>query len=85
MHKVKPGEYLSFIAGCYDVTWRQLYWRNRGMIGSDPDLIRPNMKLVIPPHDYDVPNFEYHPTAKPGVVSPHLACPPGAPGHEHCD
>lgn len=77
-HTVKTGEYLSFIAKCFDVSWRQLYWANRDVIGSNPDLIRPGQVLVIPSQDMKVPSFEYHPSYTPGVPAA-LSCPDNSP------
>ncbi len=53
LHIVKPGEWLSKIAVSYygDMKkWQKIYdhqW-NRKEIGNNPDLIKPNMRLVIP-------------------------------------
>lgn len=47
---VKRGDTLSSIAHRFDTTWRALYRVNRDVIGSDPDLIRVGIRLVIPGH-----------------------------------
>ena len=49
-HTVRPGESLSVIARELHVTggWKELYARNRGVVGADPDLIRPGQRLVVP-------------------------------------
>ncbi|WP_369250742.1 peptidoglycan DD-metalloendopeptidase family protein [Streptomyces sp. R41] len=49
MYAVKPGDYLSKIAGEQKVTggWKKLYSDNRSVIGSDPSLIHPGLKLTI--------------------------------------
>jgi hypothetical protein len=49
---VKPGDSLSAIAqreyGNASL-WRKIYEANAGAIGSNPNLIKPHVKLVIPP------------------------------------
>ncbi len=49
VYVVKSGDWLSKIAGNYPgVSWQQIYEANRAVIGSNPDLIHPGMRLVIP-------------------------------------
>lgn len=67
VHSVRPGEYLSAIAKCYDISWQQLYWQNRKTIGSDPDSLRIGQRLQIPSADLKVPHFIYTPSRTPGV------------------
>ena len=47
---VQPGDTLSGIAAALGTPggWPALYAANRGVIGSDPALIRPGMALVLP-------------------------------------
>ena len=33
--------------------WQELYRANRAVIGADPDLIRPGMRLAVPPFHLD--------------------------------
>lgn len=48
-HRVSKGESLSGIADEYEVRggWAELYERNRDVVGSDPDLIRPGQELNL--------------------------------------
>ncbi|MFI5481852.1 transglycosylase SLT domain-containing protein [Streptomyces rubiginosohelvolus] len=48
-HSVAAGETLSKIAREYSVSggWKKLYEGNRKIVGSNPDLIHPGIKLVI--------------------------------------
>lgn len=50
-YTVKSGDSLAAISremyGTPD-RWREIYQKNRKLIGPDPDLIKPGMKLVIP-------------------------------------
>jgi nucleoid-associated protein YgaU len=56
-HSVRPGDTLWSLAerrlpepaGARQVTagWHAIYRRNRGVIGPDPDLIRPGQVLVL--------------------------------------
>ncbi|MFF8981800.1 transglycosylase SLT domain-containing protein [Streptomyces globisporus] len=48
-HSVVAGETLSKIAREYSVSggWKKLYEGNRKIVGSNPDLIHPGIKLVI--------------------------------------
>ncbi len=48
---VRPGDSLSAIAkALYGDAgrWREIYAANQGVIGADPNLIRPGQKLHIP-------------------------------------
>lgn len=47
IHVVKSGETLIKIASIYKTTWQKIYNNNRNVIGSNPNLIKPGMKLVI--------------------------------------
>jgi len=48
-YTVQPGDTLSQIAARLGVAdWRRLYETNRGVIGADPNLIRPGQVLIIP-------------------------------------
>jgi LysM repeat protein len=49
-YAVRPGDTLSGIAARFAVPggWPALYAANRPLIGSDPDLIRPGVVLVLP-------------------------------------
>ena len=51
IHKVKPDESLSLIAlkyyGGFN-RWGDIYQANLSKIGSNPNLIEPNMELIIP-------------------------------------
>ena len=78
-HTVRAGENLSFIADCYDVSWRALYTYNRDAIGTNPDLLQIGTKLTIPPATYQAPEFRYTPTARPGILPAGLSCPPDSP------
>jgi nucleoid-associated protein YgaU len=44
VHIVQPGDTLSGIAG---VNWPQVYEANKGVIGSNPDLIFPGQSLTV--------------------------------------
>ncbi|WP_055713994.1 M23 family metallopeptidase [Streptomyces torulosus] len=48
-YTVKAGDYLAKIADEQDVRggWKRLYSDNRSVIGSDPSLIHPGLKLTI--------------------------------------
>jgi murein DD-endopeptidase MepM/ murein hydrolase activator NlpD len=48
-YTVKAGDYLAKIADEQDVQggWKRLYSDNRSVIGSDPSLIHPGLKLAI--------------------------------------
>ncbi|MBP0935248.1 LysM peptidoglycan-binding domain-containing protein [Streptomyces goshikiensis] len=50
-YTVRTGDSLSEIARRElgnEARWRELYAMNRGVIGSNPDLIRPGMVLTLP-------------------------------------
>ncbi|UQX01988.1 LysM peptidoglycan-binding domain-containing protein [Streptomyces sp. RerS4] len=50
-YTVKAGDSLSMIARQElgnEGRWRELYAMNRGVIGSNPDLLRPGMVLTLP-------------------------------------
>ena len=48
-YTVRPGDTLSEIAAGLGMSdWRPLYEANRGVIGPDPDLIRPGQVLTVP-------------------------------------
>ncbi|MET9750202.1 MULTISPECIES: transglycosylase family protein [Streptomyces] len=49
MYKVVTGDTLSGIADAHEVRggWQRLYEANRGVIGSDPDLILPGQRLSL--------------------------------------
>lgn len=44
---VKRGDNLSKIAKKYNTTWKNIYDANKSIIGSNPNLIKVGMKLVI--------------------------------------
>ena len=44
---VRPGDTLWALAG-QSPAWHRLYAHNRGVIGPDPDLIRPGQRLRLP-------------------------------------
>lgn len=46
--KVRSGDSLSKIAAANDTTWQKLYELNKGVIGSNPNLIRPGQVLKLP-------------------------------------
>ena len=47
-YTVKRGDTLSGIASIYGLNYKRIYAENKNVIGSDPDLIKPGMKLKIP-------------------------------------
>ncbi|WP_251058508.1 MULTISPECIES: LysM peptidoglycan-binding domain-containing protein [unclassified Streptomyces] len=50
-YTVKPGDSLSAIARRElgnEGRWRELYAMNKGVVGTNPDLIRPGMVLTLP-------------------------------------
>ena len=48
-YTVRPGDTLSGIAAGLGMSdWRPLYQANRGVIGPDPDLLRPGQVLAVP-------------------------------------
>lgn len=46
-YTVQKGDSLSSIAAKYGTTWQSLYAKNKGTIGSDPNLIKPGQVLAI--------------------------------------
>ena len=53
IHVVQPGENLSLIARKYygdgnEAHWITLHNFNKEMIGDNPDMIHPGLKLMIP-------------------------------------
>lgn len=54
LYKVQRGDFLVKIGRQFDVTWQQLYWRNRDQI-DNPNLIFRGQVLTIPPRDFQVP------------------------------
>lgn len=44
---VKPGDTLSGIAAVRGTSWPALYAKNRGVVGTDPDLIHPGQRLSL--------------------------------------
>jgi nucleoid-associated protein YgaU len=49
-YTVKPGDSLSAIAQRFygTMNWQKIYAANRGVVGSNPNLIRPGEVLTIP-------------------------------------
>ena len=46
-YTVKRGDNLSIIAQKYNTTWQKIYDKNKGVIGSNPNLIYPGQVLKI--------------------------------------
>lgn len=46
-YTVVKGDNLSKIASRFGTTWQQLYAWNKGVIGSDPNVIKPGQKLRV--------------------------------------
>lgn len=46
-YTVKSGDTLSGIASRYGTTWQKLYEKNKNVIGSNPDLIKPGQVLKV--------------------------------------
>jgi resuscitation-promoting factor RpfA len=48
-YNVKPGDTLSSIAGKFNVKggWQQLYHDNRGVVGSNPNVVHPGQRLKV--------------------------------------
>ena len=44
---VKKGDTLSSIASRYNTSWKTIYNKNKHIIGSNPNIIKPGQKLVI--------------------------------------
>jgi biotin carboxyl carrier protein len=53
VYTVKPGDYLSKIANTLKIEggWQKLYEVNKVVIGPNPNLITPGMKLRLPGHE----------------------------------
>ncbi|MEV0977447.1 peptidoglycan DD-metalloendopeptidase family protein [Streptomyces sp. NPDC049915] len=79
LYTVKSGDYLSKIADEQHVAggWKKLYEDNREVVGSDPSLIHPGLKLTLgkkaavahkaaPSHKSEVPS---HKPAKPAKAA----------------
>ena len=49
-YTVVRGDTLGRIGARFNVAWRDIYAANVGVIGADPNLIRPGQVLVIPGH-----------------------------------
>lgn len=47
VYTVKSGDTLWDIAQKYNTTWKKIYEKNKEIIGSNPDLIKPGQKLKI--------------------------------------
>nr|DAJ39000.1 MAG TPA: LysM [Caudoviricetes sp.] len=47
-YTVQRGDTLSGIAARYGTSWHNIYNANRGIIGGNPNLIRPGQNLTIP-------------------------------------
>lgn len=47
-YTVESGDTLSGIASQYHESWQTLYAANRGAVGSNPNLIHPGLRLVVP-------------------------------------
>lgn len=47
-YTVQQGDNLSEIAGKYHETWQQLYSANKGVVGSNPNLIYAGQRLSVP-------------------------------------
>ena len=45
---VKPGDTLSKLAAANGTTWQKVYELNKGVIGGNPNLIRPGQVLKMP-------------------------------------
>jgi hypothetical protein len=74
VHRVRPGEYLTFIADCYDVSWKQLYDYNREAIGPEPDILHIGTRLEIPPKDYQPGKIRYRQIYEPGHTVAGMTC-----------
>lgn len=48
VYVVVKGDNLTKIGKKYNMTWKKIYDKNKGVIGSNPNLIFPGQKLVIP-------------------------------------
>lgn len=47
VYTVARGDTLSAIARRYHTTWQKIFAMNRGVIGANPNLIRPGQKLKV--------------------------------------
>lgn len=47
LHIITRGETLSIIARKYNTTWQKIYNDNKGVIGTNPNLISVGMRLII--------------------------------------
>ena len=47
IYTVKKGDTLTSIAKKYNTTWQKIYEDNKSVIGDNPNIIKPKMKLVI--------------------------------------
>lgn len=45
---VRRGDSLWALAERHETSWPQLYRTNRAVVGDDPDLIQPGMRLTLP-------------------------------------
>ena len=45
---VKSGDTLSKIAAAHGISWQKLYELNKGVVGGNPNLIRPGQELKLP-------------------------------------
>jgi nucleoid-associated protein YgaU len=74
VYRVHRNDTLSTIADCFDVSWRQLYWRNRDQI-ANPDIIYQGQKLIVPGHNAPDGHFRYTPTYPQNASwHPHHPC-----------
>ncbi|WP_345584851.1 transglycosylase family protein [Streptomyces prasinosporus] len=46
-HTVRAGDTLSGIAARHGTTWQHLYALNRSVVGADPDVIVPGLRLAL--------------------------------------
>ena len=46
-YTVKSGDTLSEIAEKYNMSWKELYAKNKFVIGNNPNLIKPGQILTI--------------------------------------
>jgi hypothetical protein len=47
VYVVRPGDTLSSIASRFGIPWHELYKHNRSIVGGNPNLIFPGMKLKV--------------------------------------
>ncbi len=55
-HMVVGGDNLTSIAKKYNTTWEKIYEANRGIIGGNPNMIRPGQNLTIPSYSNGIEN-----------------------------